>query len=129
MGALFIAPGEDVGIDGTKACLGRVDLLLDPIHACHQLGCQCQVDVAGGIRGAEFHAGGIRLGGILGDAHRCAAVAQGEEGIHRGFISRDQSAIRIGARVGQGQQGWSVGEQPADIIQRRLAQAAIPGGS
>ena len=115
-GALFVAPGEDVGVDRAKAELGGIDLLADAVQPGQQLGCQRQIDIAGGIRRAELDAGGVGLVGILGDAHGGAAVAQGEEGIHRRFEAGHQPAVGVGAGVGQRQQGRAVREQPADIV-------------
>ena len=124
-GALRFAPGEDVGVDRAETAFGRVDLVADAVQPGQELPGQRQVDVAGGVGRAEFHAGGVRLVGVLGDAHRRAAVAQREEGIDRGLETRHQAAVGVGAGVGQRQQRRAVLEQPADVIQRLLAHAAV----
>ena len=104
-----------------------VHLLADAIQAGHELHRQGQVDIAGGIRRAEFEARSVRLIRILGHADRRAAIAQAEKGVHRRFKTRHQAPIGVGGGIGEGEDRRAVIQQPADVPQRGLAQLAVAG--
>src|SRR5512137_1015241 len=82
-GTLLVTPCKDILINRTKTSGGRIDLIADTVQSSHKHGTECQVDVAGGVGGAELQPGCIGLVGVLGNANRGATVAQRKEGIHR----------------------------------------------
>ncbi len=128
VGSLGVGPGKDVGVNGAKASSRGIDLALDAVQPGQQLGRQCQVDVAGGVRRTELKAGGVWLAGVLGDADRRTAVTQRKEGIDRCLKAGYQTPVRVGAGVGKGQQRRAMTQQPADVVERCFAHAAVAVG-
>ena len=105
-----------------EAGLPRIDAPAHPVDAGHQHPRERQVDVARRVRRAELDPLRLRRARPFGDANGRAAVREAVDQVHGRLEARDKPLVRVRARVREPEQRRSVMQQPADIVQRRLAQ-------
>ncbi len=104
--------------------IARMDLVDDAVQTGHQLGSEGQVRVGSRIREADFNAARFRAR-YHRDTDGGRAVAGGVGQHDRCFITRNQTLVGVGGRVGEGVDGLGVLDDAADVVQRHLGQTAV----
>ncbi|CCJ90552.1 Glutamine synthetase (glnA) gene and ORF1 [Cronobacter turicensis 564] len=102
----------------------RVDLVLDAVKTGHQQGSEAQVRVSRRVREAHFDTTRFRRRHDR-DTDRRRAVTRGVSQHHRRFVARDQTLVRVGGRVRQGVNRFSVFDYAADVVQRLLRETGV----
>ena len=116
----------EVGFVGAEPLLGGIELPSDPVQPSQHEAGKGHVGVAGCVDGPELEAS---LAGVLHigrDPDGCRAVALGENGFHRRLVPWDQTSVRVGRGVRQGQQGRGVVQNAGDVVQGYVAELVKP---
>ncbi len=71
----LLGPREDVLVDRPETEFGGIEPTAYPVETCEELNGDTEIRVAGGVRGSEFDASGVRLVGIARDADGGRTVA------------------------------------------------------
>ena len=115
-GVLLGAEVVDVLINGVAG----VDLVFDSIDGSHRHGRERQVRIATAVRAAELQTLGPWIFAVSRYAYCGGAVPAGIDHVHRRFVSRNESLVTVGRRVGKGQQRRGVFEDAADGVHSHL---------
>ncbi len=116
---------EEIDVHGFSG----LDLVLDAVEAGHQHGGKRQVGVRRGIGAAVLDAHGTGAGAVDRDAHAGGSIAAAVGHIDGRLVAGHQPFVAVGRRRTDGQKGWRVFEDPADVVLAEIAQVGVAVGA
>ena len=111
-------------VDVLVQWLARIDFVLNTVDGSHEDGSGGEVWRARGVWATEFEATGLVTVDVR-DTHRSRTVGGAVSEVHRGFVTRNQTAVAVGTWVGEGLDGTTMLEDTTDGVERILAQLGI----
>src|SRR5690606_1197336 len=104
--------------------LTGMNLVLDAVKTSHEQGSKAQIRVCRRIRETNFQTLGLRRIAEWNTARsRTVASRVGKQ--NRGFVTRNQTLVRVGRRVGEGIHGLGVLDDATDEVKAVFRQAGI----
>ena len=101
-----------------------MNLVLDAVEAGHHQGAEGEVRIRGRIREAHFDAARLRITDVRNpNRGRTVACRVGQH--DRRFEARYQALVTVGCCVGEGVDRARMLDHTADVVQRRVGQAAV----